>query len=96
MVLLNEEDLPILKLNREYQGMMKSDAMGKMARDYLSDCYKSAQWLLKSIQQRQNTLCKVTESIVKFQRISSTMASRTSSRWCCAMWPMTWACTNPP
>lgn len=68
MVLLNEEDLPILKLNREYQGMMKSDTMGKMARDYLSDCYKSAQWLLKSIQQRQNTLCKVTESIVKFQR----------------------------
>ncbi|HRW81139.1 MAG TPA: RNA polymerase factor sigma-54, partial [Desulfomonilia bacterium] len=68
VVLLNEEDLPILKLNREYQGMMKSDAMGKMARDYLSDCYKSAQWLLKSIQQRQNTLCKVTESIVKFQR----------------------------
>ncbi len=68
VVLLNEEDLPILKLNREYQGMMKSDTMGKMARDYLSDCYKSAQWLLKSIQQRQNTLCKVTESIVKFQR----------------------------
>ncbi|HPJ06908.1 MAG TPA: RNA polymerase factor sigma-54 [Deltaproteobacteria bacterium] len=68
VVLLNEEDLPIFKLNREYQGMMKSDAMGKMARDYLSDCYKSAQWLLKSIQQRQNTLCKVTESIVKFQR----------------------------
>lgn len=68
VVLLNEEDIPILKLNREYQGMMKSDTMGKMARDYLSDCYKSAQWLLKSIQQRQNTLCKVTESIVKFQR----------------------------
>jgi RNA polymerase sigma-54 factor len=68
VVVLNEEELPMLKLNREYQGMMKSDAMGKMARDYLSECYKSAQWLLKSIQQRQNTLCKVTESIVKFQR----------------------------
>ena len=67
-VLLNEEDLPILKLNREYQNMMKSDNMGKMAKDYLCDCFKSAQWLLKSIQQRQNTLCKVTESVVKFQR----------------------------
>ncbi|HPS93236.1 MAG TPA: RNA polymerase factor sigma-54 [Deltaproteobacteria bacterium] len=67
-VLLNEEDLPILKLNKEYQGMMKSDTMGKMAKDYLCDCFKSAQWLLKSIQQRQNTLCKVTESIVRFQR----------------------------
>ncbi len=68
VVLLNEEDLPLLTLNKEYQNMMKSDNMGKMARDYLSDCFKSAQWLMKSIQQRQNTLCKVTESIVKFQR----------------------------
>jgi len=68
VVVLNEDELPMLKLNREYQSMMKSEAMGKMARDYLTECYKSAQWLLKSIQQRQNTLCKVTESIVKFQR----------------------------
>jgi len=67
VVLLNEEDLPMLKLNKEYQNMMKSDNMGKMAKDYLCDCYKSAQWLMKSIQQRQNTLCKVTESIVRFQ-----------------------------
>jgi len=67
IVVLNEEDLPILKLNQEYQNMMSCDGTGKIARDYLCDCLKSAQWLLKSIQQRQNTLCKVTESIVKFQ-----------------------------
>ncbi|HHO76904.1 MAG TPA: RNA polymerase sigma-54 factor [Deltaproteobacteria bacterium] len=67
VVVLNEEDLPILKINKEYQNMMSSDGTGKIARDYLSDCHKSAQWLLKSIQQRQNTLCKVTESIVRFQ-----------------------------
>ncbi len=68
VVVLNEEDIPVLKLNKEYQGMMSSDCTGKIARDYLSDCLKSAQWLLKSIHQRQSTLCKVTESIVKFQR----------------------------
>ncbi len=67
VVVLNEEDIPVLKLNREYQRMMSSDGMGKVTKGYLSDCFKSAQWLLKSIQQRQNTLCKVTESIVKFQ-----------------------------
>jgi RNA polymerase sigma-54 factor len=67
VVVLNEEDLPILKLNKEYQDMMGCDGTGKIAKDYLGDCLKSAQWLLKSIQQRQNTLCKVTESIVKFQ-----------------------------
>ncbi len=68
VVLLNEDDLPVLKFNREYQEMMKSNSMSKLARDYLSECYKSAQWLMKSVQQRQNTLIKVTESIVKFQR----------------------------
>lgn len=68
VIVLNEEDIPILTLNKQYQGMMASDCMGKVAKNYLSECLKSAQWLLKSIQQRQNTLCKVTESIVKFQR----------------------------
>jgi RNA polymerase sigma-54 factor len=68
VVVLNEEDIPVLKLNKQYQGMMSSSCTGKIAKDYLSECFKSAQWLLKSIQQRQNTLCKVTESIVKFQR----------------------------
>jgi RNA polymerase sigma-54 factor len=67
IVVLNEEDIPILKLNKQYQGMLNSDGMGKVTKGYLSECLKSAQWLLKSIQQRQNTLCKVTESIVKFQ-----------------------------
>ena len=67
VVVLNEEDLPILKLNKEYQDMMGCNGTGKIAKEYLSDCLKSAQWLLKSIQQRQNTLCKVTESILKFQ-----------------------------
>lgn len=67
VVVLNEEDIPVLKINKQYQGMMSSSCTGKIARDYLSDCFKSAQWLLKSIQQRQSTLCKVTESIVKFQ-----------------------------
>jgi len=68
VVVLNEEDIPLLKLNKQYQNMMASDCMGKVAKNYLSECLKSAQWLMKSIQQRQNTLCKVTESIVKFQR----------------------------
>ncbi len=67
-VVLNEEDIPNLNLSNEYRKMLENDGTGKMAKDYLGERLKSAQWLLKSIQQRQNTLCKVTESIVKFQR----------------------------
>jgi len=68
VIVLNEEDIPTLKLDQEYQNMLVSDNTGKMAKEYLLERIKSAQWLIKSIQQRQSTLCKVTESIVKFQR----------------------------
>src|SRR5438093_9081145 len=38
------------------------------AREYIQDKLRSAQWLIRSIQQRQRTIVKVTESIIKFQR----------------------------
>ncbi|MBX0358175.1 RNA polymerase factor sigma-54 [Halobacillus sp. Nhm2S1] len=41
---------------------------GKDAQDYLDDCYKKARWLLQSIEQRQNTILKVAEMIIKHQR----------------------------
>jgi RNA polymerase sigma-54 factor len=37
-------------------------------RKYIQDKLKSAVWLIKSIYQRQKTIYKVTESIVKFQQ----------------------------
>ncbi|RLB00789.1 MAG: RNA polymerase sigma-54 factor [Deltaproteobacteria bacterium] len=68
VVVLNEDDLPPLKLNENYQHLLQSDTTGKMTKDYLAEHMRSAQWLIKSIEQRRNTLCKVTASIVKFQR----------------------------
>ena len=46
------------------------NAMGNSAasKDYVQDKLRSAQWLIRSIQQRQRTIIKVTESILKFQR----------------------------
>ncbi|WLR48644.1 RNA polymerase factor sigma-54 [Halobacillus litoralis] len=41
---------------------------GKEAHEYLDDCYKKARWLLQSIEQRQNTILKVAEMIIKHQR----------------------------
>src|SRR4030095_8375532 len=45
-------------------------AMGNstQSKDYVQDKLRSAQWLIRSIQQRQRTIIKVTESILKFQR----------------------------
>jgi RNA polymerase sigma-54 factor len=67
-VVLNEDDIPVLTLNREYYSLISSEQTNKAAKDYLSDNMKAAQWLIKSIQQRQNTLCKVTECIMIFQK----------------------------
>nr|WP_280524051.1 RNA polymerase factor sigma-54 [Enhygromyxa salina] len=41
---------------------------GGQAKDYITERLRSAQWLIRSIQQRQRTILKVTKSILKFQR----------------------------
>jgi len=68
VVSLNEAGVPKLRLNPMYQALL-SEGRGKEApdREYLQDRIRSASWLIKSIQQRQQTIYKVTQSIVRFQ-----------------------------
>lgn len=65
VVSLNEDGLPPLKLNEFYRELAKID--NNNDKDYVQDKIKSAQWLIKSIQQRQRTIFKVTECIVERQ-----------------------------
>lgn len=71
LVSLNEDGLPRLKVSNLYKNVMK-DAGKKTndpkAQDYIQDKLRSAIWLIKSIHQRNRTIYKVTESIVKHQR----------------------------
>ncbi len=67
MVSLNEDGLPRLKISNFYRNMLKS-ADNKVTQEYIQDKLKSAVWLIKSIHQRQRTIYKVTDSIVKHQR----------------------------
>jgi RNA polymerase sigma-54 factor len=64
-VVPNDDGLPKLKISSFYRSAM-ADSNG--AKDYIQDKLRSAQWLIRSIQQRQRTIIKVTESIIKFQR----------------------------
>lgn len=65
-VSLNEDGMPKLKVSNFYRAAM---ADGKNAtKDYIQEKFRSAVWLIRSIHQRQNTIKKVTESIVRFQR----------------------------
>lgn len=66
LVLLNEDDIPQLQINEAYALAMARRA-GE-AREYIQEKMRSAQWLMKSLYQRQRTLYKVAESIVRFQR----------------------------
>ncbi|AGH94957.1 RNA polymerase factor sigma-54 [Pseudobdellovibrio exovorus] len=71
VVSLNEDGLPKLKISNYYKNMLKggSNPTGdQQATEYIQEKLKSAVWLIKSIHQRQRTIYKVTESIVKHQR----------------------------
>lgn len=66
---LNEDGLPKLKINPYYKDILTSkDSMEDGTKQYIQDKLKSAAWLIKSIHQRQRTIYRVTESIVRFQR----------------------------
>ena len=64
-VVPNDDGLPKLKIANFYKSAMGS---GEKSKEYVQDKMRSAQWLIRSIQQRQRTIIKVAESILKFQR----------------------------
>jgi len=66
VVVLNEEGIPRLRVNSLYRSLLRGS--GDDARAYVEQKLRSAVWLIKSVDQRQRTLRKVTQSIVKFQR----------------------------
>ncbi|HSE92203.1 MAG TPA: RNA polymerase factor sigma-54 [Methylomirabilota bacterium] len=69
VVVLNEDGVPRLRVNSLYRSLLRSSAgSGDDAKQYVEQKLRSAMWLIKSVDQRQRTLRKVTQSIVKFQR----------------------------
>lgn len=68
VVMLNEEGLPSLRLAPHYLEAKAGGGLDAKADEYVSDKMRAAQWLIKSIQQRQRTIFRVAKSIVKFQR----------------------------
>lgn len=68
-VVLNEDGLPKLRINSLYRDVLSKDReVGKDTRDYVQDKVRSAMWLIKSIHQRQRTIYRVMQSIIRSQR----------------------------
>ncbi|MBI2681683.1 MAG: RNA polymerase factor sigma-54 [Acidobacteriales bacterium] len=68
IVVMNDEDMPQLRLNPTYKRLMAKNAAEKDVRNYVKERYKSAIMLIKNIEQRKQTIIKVCYCIIERQR----------------------------
>jgi RNA polymerase sigma-54 factor len=68
-IVQNEDGLPKLRISSYYKDILRNgDPLSENVKTYIQEKLRSAAWLIKSIHQRQRTIYKVTESIVRFQK----------------------------
>ena len=68
VVVMNEDDLPSLRLSHSYRKMLRDKGVDKDVREYVKERYKSAIQLLRNIDQRKNTILRTCEAIVRRQQ----------------------------
>ncbi|MDY6986939.1 MAG: RNA polymerase factor sigma-54 [Thermodesulfobacteriota bacterium] len=69
VIVLNEDGMPKLRVSPFYRDtLQKAKTAGAQTKDYIQNKLRSAVWLIRSIHQRQRTIYKVVESIVRFQQ----------------------------
>jgi RNA polymerase sigma-54 factor len=68
LCLMNDEDVPQLRLNPAYKRLLTKETNDKDTRNYVKERYKSAIQLIKNIEQRKQTIMKVCYSIVARQQ----------------------------
>lgn len=67
-VIINDESLPTLRLNSRYLRMLDDEKLPKETKDFVRNKLVSAKWLLKNIDQRNETITRVVTAIAKWQR----------------------------
>ncbi len=68
-IVLNDDGMPRLRVSNLYKEVLQQGSgVEKDTKNYVNDKVRSAMWLIKSIHQRQRTIYKVMQSIIKFQR----------------------------
>ena len=68
LALLNDDDVPQLRLNTTYKKLLSREAAEKDVRNYVKERYKSAIQLIKNIEQRKQTILKVCYAILGRQK----------------------------
>jgi RNA polymerase sigma-54 factor len=67
VVVMNDEDLPTLRLNQGYRRMLTQQGAEKEVKDYVKERYRSALQLMRNIEQRKNTILRTCEAIIRRQ-----------------------------
>jgi RNA polymerase sigma-54 factor len=68
VIQLNDEGMPRVRINPYYRKLLnRKESIDKVTKEYIEERLRSAQWLIKGMEQRNKTIYKVAESIVKFQ-----------------------------
>jgi RNA polymerase sigma-54 factor len=67
LIELNSETLPRVLVNRQYYARVNKTARTDKDKDYLLECFQTANWLVKSLDQRARTILRVAEEIVRQQ-----------------------------
>jgi RNA polymerase sigma-54 factor len=68
LIVMNDEDVPQLRLNNTYRRLLSRDGNDKDVRSYVKERYKSAIQLIKNIEQRRQTILRVCNCILERQR----------------------------
>jgi len=68
LVMMNDDDVPTLRLNPAYKRLLTKDGNDRDTRNYVKERFKSAMQLIKNIEQRKQTILKVCYTIVTRQR----------------------------
>jgi RNA polymerase sigma-54 factor len=68
VLILNDEVLPVLRVDPEFEKIKEEAAGDRDARRFISDHSREARYFINSLAQRDNTLLKTAHSIIEFQR----------------------------
>ncbi len=68
VVVMNDENMPSLRLNNGYRRMLREKGTEREVREYVKERYRSAIQLLRNIEQRKNTIVRTCDAIVRRQQ----------------------------
>jgi len=67
-IILNNEQIPHLRISNTYKDIIAQDNNGNEVKDYIRDKIRSGKFLIRSIHQRQQTISNIAHQIVSRQR----------------------------